>query len=274
MAAFCRHRCRSLGWRVASNISAACSHGWIKRCHTSSKQPLQSTVLLLSCRCVLSTAARSPLPPRRSPPCLPHSTTVFSHSQTVVVCPSCNTVLCVPTGGKARLTEGEQLAARRRGRGRVGHMLHCGDGAGGRQVAGSTCVRGAVARMRAAAGADLGSSSTASCYSTAAACFGHQQRRPAGASERCAPNAVAGVPAWVSLLLLPFLLLLLLISMPLRSPSPQAAPSAGRATKPPFSAVLALGGGYCDVHGQPVAAALALLSCWDGATPCTGVRGD
>lgn len=34
------------------------------------------------------------------------STTVFSHSQTVVMCPSCNTVLCVPTGGKARLTEG------------------------------------------------------------------------------------------------------------------------------------------------------------------------
>ncbi|KDD76606.1 hypothetical protein H632_c164p2 [Helicosporidium sp. ATCC 50920] len=33
-------------------------------------------------------------------------TTVFSHSQTVVVCPNCNTVLCVPTGGKARLTEG------------------------------------------------------------------------------------------------------------------------------------------------------------------------
>ena len=35
-----------------------------------------------------------------------------------------------------------------------------------------------------------------------------------------APNAVAGVLAWVSLLLLPFHLLLLLISMPLRSPSP------------------------------------------------------
>ncbi|KAL6774303.1 RPS27E1 [Auxenochlorella protothecoides x Auxenochlorella symbiontica] len=33
-------------------------------------------------------------------------TTVFSHSQTVVVCTNCNTVLCVPTGGKARLTEG------------------------------------------------------------------------------------------------------------------------------------------------------------------------
>ncbi|CAM6016231.1 unnamed protein product [Sphagnum balticum] len=33
-------------------------------------------------------------------------TTVFSHSQTVVVCGSCSTVLCQPTGGKARLTEG------------------------------------------------------------------------------------------------------------------------------------------------------------------------
>ncbi|EJU00994.1 40S ribosomal protein S27 [Dacryopinax primogenitus] len=33
-------------------------------------------------------------------------TTVFSHAQTVVVCASCQTVLCQPTGGKARLTEG------------------------------------------------------------------------------------------------------------------------------------------------------------------------
>jgi small subunit ribosomal protein S27e len=33
-------------------------------------------------------------------------TTVFSHAQTVVVCGNCNTVLCQPTGGKARLTEG------------------------------------------------------------------------------------------------------------------------------------------------------------------------
>ncbi len=35
------------------------------------------------------------------------STTVFSHSQTVVVCSSCSAVLCTPTGGKARLTEGD-----------------------------------------------------------------------------------------------------------------------------------------------------------------------
>ncbi|CAM9222130.1 unnamed protein product [Discosporangium mesarthrocarpum] len=34
-------------------------------------------------------------------------TTVFSHAQqTVVVCGSCSTTLCQPTGGKARLTEG------------------------------------------------------------------------------------------------------------------------------------------------------------------------
>ncbi|KAK9474988.1 40S ribosomal protein eS27 [Dipodascopsis tothii] len=33
-------------------------------------------------------------------------TIVFSHAQTVVFCGSCSTVLCQPTGGKARLTEG------------------------------------------------------------------------------------------------------------------------------------------------------------------------
>eukprot|EP01099_Mayorella_cantabrigiensis_P002615 TRINITY_DN2141_c0_g1_i1.p1 TRINITY_DN2141_c0_g1~~TRINITY_DN2141_c0_g1_i1.p1 ORF type:complete len:106 (-),score=22.00 TRINITY_DN2141_c0_g1_i1:112-429(-) len=33
-------------------------------------------------------------------------TTVFSHAQTVVLCGSCSQVLCQPTGGKARLTEG------------------------------------------------------------------------------------------------------------------------------------------------------------------------
>jgi small subunit ribosomal protein S27e len=33
-------------------------------------------------------------------------TTVFSHAQTVVICSACSTVLCQPTGGKVRLTEG------------------------------------------------------------------------------------------------------------------------------------------------------------------------
>merc|ERR1712000_49661 len=33
-------------------------------------------------------------------------TTVFSHAQTVVLCGSCSTVLCQPTGGRCRLTEG------------------------------------------------------------------------------------------------------------------------------------------------------------------------
>uniref|UniRef100_T2MBC2 40S ribosomal protein S27 n=1 Tax=Hydra vulgaris TaxID=6087 RepID=T2MBC2_HYDVU len=36
-------------------------------------------------------------------------TTVFSHAQTVVLCTSCSTVLCQPTGGKARLTEGSSF---------------------------------------------------------------------------------------------------------------------------------------------------------------------
>eukprot|EP00499_Haloplacidia_sp_CaronLabIsolate_P009716 CAMPEP_0196781628 /NCGR_PEP_ID=MMETSP1104-20130614/10003_1 /TAXON_ID=33652 /ORGANISM="Cafeteria sp., Strain Caron Lab Isolate" /LENGTH=84 /DNA_ID=CAMNT_0042151861 /DNA_START=52 /DNA_END=306 /DNA_ORIENTATION=+ len=33
-------------------------------------------------------------------------TTVFSHAQTVVVCSGCQVVLCQPTGGKCRLTDG------------------------------------------------------------------------------------------------------------------------------------------------------------------------
>jgi len=33
-------------------------------------------------------------------------TTIFSHAQTAVMCPSCAVVLCQPTGGKARLMEG------------------------------------------------------------------------------------------------------------------------------------------------------------------------
>ena len=36
-------------------------------------------------------------------------TTVFSHAQTVVLCVGCSTVLCQPTGGRARLTEGKYL---------------------------------------------------------------------------------------------------------------------------------------------------------------------
>lgn len=39
-------------------------------------------------------------------------TTVFSHSQTVVVCGNCQTVLCQPTGGRATLTEGSSFRKR------------------------------------------------------------------------------------------------------------------------------------------------------------------
>ncbi|XP_033820916.1 40S ribosomal protein S27-like [Periophthalmus magnuspinnatus] len=33
-------------------------------------------------------------------------TTIFSHAQIVVPCVGCSTVLCQPSGGKCRLTEG------------------------------------------------------------------------------------------------------------------------------------------------------------------------
>jgi small subunit ribosomal protein S27e len=33
-------------------------------------------------------------------------TVVYSHASTVVYCTQCSTILCQPTGGKARLTEG------------------------------------------------------------------------------------------------------------------------------------------------------------------------
>ncbi|QPG76564.1 hypothetical protein FOA43_003954 [Brettanomyces nanus] len=41
----------------------------------------------------------------KCPGCL-KITTVFSHAQTPVSCDSCSTVLCTPTGGKCKLTEG------------------------------------------------------------------------------------------------------------------------------------------------------------------------
>lgn len=40
--------------------------------------------------------------------------TVFSHAQIAVTCGSCDLVLCQPTGGKARLTEGESFTYARR----------------------------------------------------------------------------------------------------------------------------------------------------------------
>lgn len=63
-----------------------------------------------------SVPVRHPLTFLRSPTDVLHATTgcfnittVFSHAQTVVLCGSCSTVLCQPTGGKARLTEGLSL---------------------------------------------------------------------------------------------------------------------------------------------------------------------
>jgi len=46
-----------------------------------------------------------PLSRAQCPGCF-NITTVFSHAQTVVLCGSCSTILCAPTGGRAKLTEG------------------------------------------------------------------------------------------------------------------------------------------------------------------------
>merc|ERR1712036_144396 len=32
--------------------------------------------------------------------------TIFSHAQTVIICPGCGTIMSTPSGGKARLTSG------------------------------------------------------------------------------------------------------------------------------------------------------------------------
>ncbi len=73
------------------------------------------------------------------PPARPRSTTVFSHSQTVVLCGSCSAVLCTPTGGKARLTEGErQDHGRRQGDGDA-----CAAAAGAREHS-TGCLAGDV----------------------------------------------------------------------------------------------------------------------------------
>eukprot|EP00986_Skeletonema_menzelii_P002186 scaffold608_cov144-Skeletonema_menzelii.AAC.6 len=50
-------------------------------------------------------------------------TTVFSHAQTVVLCGSCNVMLCQPTGGRARLTEG--CSYRKKGRGETPLLIGC-----------------------------------------------------------------------------------------------------------------------------------------------------
>ncbi|XP_072462692.1 small ribosomal subunit protein eS27-like [Notamacropus eugenii] len=40
-------------------------------------------------------------------------TIVFSHAQMMVLCVRCSTVLCQPSGGKARLTEGYSFRQKR-----------------------------------------------------------------------------------------------------------------------------------------------------------------
>lgn len=68
--------------------------------HPSAKSELQKNKLK-----TLVPGPRSFFMDVRCQGCL-QMTTVFSHAQTVVTCGSCAAVLCQPTGGKAKLTEG------------------------------------------------------------------------------------------------------------------------------------------------------------------------
>jgi small subunit ribosomal protein S27e len=48
----------------------------------------------------------------KCPGCL-HNTVVFSHSQTSIHCEKCDVILCQPTGGKTRLTEGSSFCKKK-----------------------------------------------------------------------------------------------------------------------------------------------------------------
>ncbi|KAG2227398.1 hypothetical protein INT45_007423 [Circinella minor] len=63
-----------------------------KRCHKKKRLVASPNSYFMDVKC---------------PGCL-NISTVFSHAQTVVLCSSCGTVLCQPTGGRARLTEGKK----------------------------------------------------------------------------------------------------------------------------------------------------------------------
>ncbi|KAI8143558.1 40S ribosomal protein S27 [Fennellomyces sp. T-0311] len=64
-----------------------------KRCHKKKRLVASPNSYFMDVKC---------------PGCL-NISTVFSHAQTVVLCSSCGTVLCQPTGGRARLTEGSSF---------------------------------------------------------------------------------------------------------------------------------------------------------------------
>merc|ERR1712200_396262 len=83
------------------------------QCFRSIKMPLAKDLLHPSIeeergKCKLKRLVQSPnsyFMDVKCPGCY-KITTVFSHAQTVVVCAGCSTVLCHPTGGRARLIEG------------------------------------------------------------------------------------------------------------------------------------------------------------------------
>ncbi|XP_010916940.2 small ribosomal subunit protein eS27y [Elaeis guineensis] len=96
--------CRSLGFRSISTVSFRLPRDGSSERHRSPEPPAE----LEKRRHKLKRLVQSPNSFFMDVKCQGcfNITTVFSHSQTVVVCGNCQTVLCQPTGGRARLTEG------------------------------------------------------------------------------------------------------------------------------------------------------------------------
>jgi len=80
-------------------LALACFRGFVLEYRSRSR------TCLAALRDVLLQAPNSYFMDVRCMGCM-NITTVFSHATNVVVCGSCAIVLCQPTGGKARLTEG------------------------------------------------------------------------------------------------------------------------------------------------------------------------
>jgi hypothetical protein len=100
----CRCRCTTAAGAAAAGVAAADDDDNA----ATATRPHQRRHYRRGCRLRLRSAKFSrPTHALPSPPSLrTNSTTVFSHAQTVVVCGSCSAMLCQPTGGKAKLTEG------------------------------------------------------------------------------------------------------------------------------------------------------------------------
>ena len=80
------------------------SRGWCS-IQTLSSWTSRQVFIIMIIVCHNDTCHNDTCPPQ-CPGCY-KITTIFSHAHTVVVCSGCSSVLCQPTGGRTKLSEGE-----------------------------------------------------------------------------------------------------------------------------------------------------------------------